>query len=394
MTRRDVTLGTSLAVVLPTFAAAETTPGSALAFAVTRITVPFVTDRELLPKGDVGMFGSNFPADGSTRLYRGTVDAELRDGAWVALPDSLQHAVISSADPYFADVDLRAAIEQEDAVTSVIEDFLAVGPRANGLPAGESRKIFFIHGYRNTFADSVTSAAQLAHDHGAKDILCFSWPTLNELFGYWHDQDNAPRAGVDLALLIGRLLIRLDMLGPARPRVDLVAHSMGNQVLSSAVKAVGQVRQDLLAKRALGLALLCAADEDHRALSDSRKLKALPDIASFVTVYTNKNDSALAFSSGIHGGNGRLGAAGPFQFEQLKTANVFWIDCTDVLTSEGDGASHHYFRTSAAVRNDIHQVMAGEAQDRIKPRRRIRDTNAYIIPFDPTTEYARTRGYA
>lgn len=356
-----------------------------------RVTVSFVTDRNRLPAGDDAMFGADFPDAASPRMVRGTIEATLTSEIWVPIPSTLRIQASRSALPQNGE-NLRSSIESGDGVASAVDEFLSAKPSAKDAIPAERHRIFFVHGYRNSFSDSISSAAQLLHDHQASDILCFSWPTSNELLGYWHDQANAPRAGQDLALLFGRLLQLLRAATSSRAPVHVIAHSMGNLALSAAVQAIQHSKAELLQRKVLEQVLLCAADVDHMTLGDPRELKSLPQLAKAVSVYTNAGDSPLAFSA-IVNMRARLGAFGPYDFGTMP-GNVFWIDCSDLLTAEGDNSSHSYYRTSPGVRSDLGQVLAGKPQDQIAPRQRVGQTNRYILPFNPRTPHARARGYS
>lgn len=360
--------------------------------AAPRVTVSFVTDRNRLPAGDDAMFGADFPDAASPRMVRGTIEATLTRGVWVPIPSTLRIQASRSALPQNVE-SLRSLIESGDEVASAVDDFLSERPSAKNATQAERHRIFFVHGYRNSFSDSISSAAQLLHDHQASDILCFSWPTSDELLGYWHDQSNAPRAGQDLALLFGRLLQLLSAAATSsRSPVHVIAHSMGNLALTAAVQAIQHSKAELLERKVLEQVLLCAADVDHMALGDPRELKSLPLLARAVSVYTNAGDSPLAFSA-IVNMRARLGAFGPYEFGTMPH-NVFWIDCSDLLTAEGDNGSHSYYRTSPGVRADLGQVLAGKPQDQIAPRQRVGQTNKYVLPFNPRTPHARARGYS
>ena len=388
ITRREVALGAGALSAAPPLVLAQTS--SADRAETGRIRVTFITDRVRLPEADPELFGSELPPKGVPRLRRGTIDAQRSGGGWIAIPSTLRlepATVEASRDAS----DLVGQIETGGEVLSTIDEFLRGDTRAQ-TGSGGNRKIFFVHGYRNSFRGSISSAAQLASDHGASDVFCFSWPTQDRLLGYWHDQELAPEAGKDLAPLFGRVLQLL--AGPmAGQRVDVVAHSMGAQVMSGAMRAIRTKKSDLLERRLLGLTLLAAADEDYMSLSDVSSLASLPTISETVTVYTNNADFALTFSQNVVHLRARLGMVGPSDFDRLSK-NVYWIDCSDLLTSEGDGASHSYFVTSPGVRADMKQVLAGRAQNEIAPRKRIGRTNKYVLPFDTRTAYAIERGYS
>ncbi|GJE15429.1 alpha/beta hydrolase [Methylobacterium marchantiae] len=386
MTCRAVTLGAGALASSNVPTALTATSDESQATNQPRVTVSFITDRNQLAKGDDALFGSDFPGEGSARIVSGTIDVVQTAAGWMHIPSTLKPKGFADRSANLSQ--LNNSIETGDAATRIVDDFLDARSDDSTTRIAASRKIFFIHGYRNTFLASVRSAAQLAHEHGTADILCFSWPTEDKIFGYWHDQANAPGAGVDLAPFLGRLLMLLNRASANRPQVDLIAHSMGAQVLTHAVQSISHAKNDLLDVKLLRYVVLCAADERYTALSEKTVLEHLPKISDTVTIYTNASDGALFFSYNFIHHIARLGAFGP----DVLAKNVYWVDCTDLIASEGDAVSHSYFLNSSGVRNDLGQVLMGVEPGEIVPRSRVGQTNKYILPFDLKTPYARSRG--
>ena len=105
------------------------------------------------------------------------------------------------------------------------------------VAASEQRNAFvFIHGYNVPFADAVKRTAQLTVDlKFAGAPICYSWPSQGDLADYVQDSTNAEVAAYKLK----QLLAELNEQSGAK-EIHLVAHSMGNDVLTRALKELGK----------------------------------------------------------------------------------------------------------------------------------------------------------
>jgi esterase/lipase superfamily enzyme len=110
--------------------------------------------------------------------------------------------------------------------------------------------LVFVHGFDNTFEDGITRAAfnrefLAASGRPGTDatVLAFSWPSLGKIVSfpvldadYRHDQKMATLSGVHLMNFFGQIEPLLRMARANGCRTYLLAHSMGNLALQSAVE--------------------------------------------------------------------------------------------------------------------------------------------------------------
>ncbi len=90
----------------------------------------------------------------------------------------------------------------------------------------------FIHGYNVAFDDALYRTAQLACDLGIEGMpMMFSWPSKGQARDYVHDLKTA-RASVEA--LVDFLFLTWHCT--RAPRVNIIAHSMGNVVLTEALQ--------------------------------------------------------------------------------------------------------------------------------------------------------------
>ena len=366
------------------------------------IDVRFATNRN--PVGDATLFGTTFRnsrdaseyVTGSIRVER---KSELPDSGWVPDVDTLRldpanegaagvrDAAEEAASPAAADTGIVAfARGQKAAETGTA----VVSP--SGTVAGYG--LVLLPGFASTFLISMSRAAQLATAYGADSVFCFSWPANGVVSRteYRRDREDAEKSGLAVARSLARLFAFVGSAKAAeRPRLNIVAHSMGNFALRHAMQNIRKVEPDLLDRVIFDGALLMAADDDEDALSAATKLAPLLGIAKRVTVYSNGGDLALGGGAWLNLRR-RLGHEGPKNLTSLPKA-VTWVDCSAVGRTSGDGGSEHwghqYYRLSPQVIRDVAQVLKNLKPTDIHPRLKqfgpLRG-RAFIIPFDENAD--------
>jgi len=242
--------------------------------------------------------------------------------------------------------------------------------------------LLFIHGFANSFAAAIKRAAFNAewfHASGvaAADttVLAFTWPSLGALFAtpphfldddYKTDQTQAGKS----AYHIGFFLNYIDNnIRPAyrrnnpTGRIFLLAHSMGNYALASAVEwwFANRGSADLMFDEVF----LAAADEIDDTFDQPAggRLHNLPKLGERISIYSSRKDVAMYLSAAVNRDT-RLGFDGPDHKHDatLYPAATFRIlDVTEVddfnPISPPD-STHQYYRRSVIVRTDIVNTMA------------------------------------
>jgi esterase/lipase superfamily enzyme len=221
------------------------------------------------------------------------------------------------------------------------------------LPLGKPGVLLFIHGYNVSFAGAAMRTAQLAYDLGfAGAAVFFSWPSRGELIPYISDEQAAEWSAHD----VKTVLAELASLGPDVP-VYVIAHSMGNRVLTRALKDLAtQDRTQLAAFKEIALT---APDID----ADVFKREIAPAVLGKgprVTLYASSNDVALVASRKLHGGYRRLGESDP---EVLVMKDMDTVDASNIKT---DFMGHSYFGDSGTVMADLFYLI----RQRLKPAER------------------------
>jgi len=165
----------------------------------------------------------------------------------------------------------------------------------------------FVHGFKTTFQQAVWRAAQISADLQFDGISAvFSWPTQGR-WGpttgpYRHDETNAEPAIIYCKQFLDNLIKSTGI-----EKLHLIAHSMGNKVLSYALKEM-VASKDAQDGPTFNQVILAAPDIDADAFRDVIA-PSIQGIAERTTLYASGADRALAISRKLHGKHRRAGYA-------------------------------------------------------------------------------------
>lgn len=232
--------------------------------------------------------------------------------------------------------------------------------------------LVYIHGFRNTFQDSIERSAKLAHIYSSSSHqyvpFVFSWPTnlsLNQM-GYHKARENAIISGGVAAQVFDRfvdLSTSVKVLQPLCIDVVVVAHSIGVHMLSNMVQTVQ--RRDVSVFKT---AILVAANEHWKALKRENQLRPLGGLADQVVVYCHRDDGTLnlGYIAGLFKFRESLGHRGPSPGTTERfLAELSTVKCGGILPV----GAHGYHHTSAKVVHDIRQVLDGTPHKEVTNRK-------------------------
>ncbi len=310
-------------------------------------TVYFATNRK--PDGSPGGFGSDIVSD----------------------PAQVAYAVVP-----VTNVDLgNADGGQLGPITGLALGNFAATVQAEIENTGRNLLVF-IHGFDNSFETAIKRAAFNREWFAASQVpeadttvIAFTWPSDGQLFGtlpqrpdaaYRRDQDMAGQSGAHIAAFLANVLTLVQQTRRAGKRAFLLAHSMGNHALASAI-ARGVAPGGITYNEAI----LAAADEDFDTLqSPNAGMFNLRDLADRISVYHSRRDIAMDLSRLLNPVR-RLGFDGPADKgnpQIYHPATFRSVDCTEVYDYFGlipIDSTHQYYRRSKTVRADIANLMAG-----------------------------------
>src|SRR5262249_46139329 len=163
--------------------------------------------------------------------------------------------------------------------------------KLNGM--GAQALLLFVHGYNTGFADAALRTAQLAHDLKFPGMAFFySWPSANRALAYWQDEEASQLSEGDFERLLGEL--------SQLPVTDIyiVAHSMGNRIVTSALR--NRVDRNEATKHIREL-LLAAPDINAELFRATIAPKLAAMQGTQTTIYAASSDLALKASKVVHG---------------------------------------------------------------------------------------------
>ncbi|WP_165351301.1 alpha/beta fold hydrolase [Ciceribacter ferrooxidans] len=207
--------------------------------------------------------------------------------------------------------------------------------------------LVYVHGFRNTFEDSVFRLAQIVWDTKYQGVpVVFSWPSRGTTAGYETDYDSA-----EFSAPAFRELLRTLKQDAHVRTVHVIAHSMGSRVVLQ-----GLLRSTPpLGDRPVGELVFAAPDVDRQIFA--QQIESVRNMAKGVTLYANKNDWALFASKQLRSQFVRAGDAsmpdGP-----LVTAGVDTIDISSV-GKDFFSLNHSTFSESMSAMEEIASLLSG-----------------------------------
>lgn len=253
--------------------------------------------------------------------------------------------------PILPDIDkhvlLRSARESANA-----EFFRQVAALVARSPRSEV--LVFVHGYNVSFEDAVRRGAQLQHDlNFGGVIIVFSWPSRGQPLEYMSDRT---AAGASAHHFEG--FLRTLRLQSGATAVHVLAHSMGNEVVTRALEHFGQRREVVVQE-----VVFTAPDVDQEEFV--QRLPSMGVAARRLTLYASANDLALKFSQGF-ARYPRAGQAG----RSLVVHQG--LETVDASSMQLDFLGHSYF-VAKPVLSDLERIVVGRT-----PRQRgLRQTAGY-----------------
>ena len=311
-----------------------------------------LSDTSALPPSVISVpifFATNRGPVPNSTMFSGEVSLTLTYGlAQVTVPVAT-HRVGALEQPKWWN--LYTHDNQKVFVLNKVNSFTTVGFETElqkATMASESKELLiFLHGFNVTFEEAALRAAQFAYDSKVQGIVVlFSWPSLGRADRYTADEDRAGASGEKLAAFLSGLE------AGSWNKVHLLAHSMGNRVLLSALS------DNARAKLPFGQLVFAAADV-YVSIFDEKfpKLQSAGRIAS--TSYVSKRDRALMLSSRLHS-DARVGIVDdlPYVTKDLETVDASWVD--------KGWLGHGYWSNQRALITDLRSVL----QNGLSPKER------------------------
>lgn len=216
------------------------------------------------------------------------------------------------------------------------------------------RVMIFVHGFNNTYEDSVYRFAQIVHDSKADAApVIFTWPSRASIFDYNYDKESTNYSRDAL-----EEVIRLAVKQPKVKEIVIMAHSMGTWLTMEALRQMA-IRDGGISPKVKEV-ILASPDLDVDVFE--QQLKSMGKKSPHLTIFVSRDDRALSISRRISGNVDRLGQIDPSQEpyrSALEKAGITVIDLTALKV--GDSLNHGKFAESPEVVRLIGQrLVAGQ----------------------------------
>ena len=225
--------------------------------------------------------------------------------------------------------------------------------------SSDKQLLLFVHGYCATFRDAARRTAQMAYDMNYQGpAMFFSWPagaeseSFEEKVNYLKDLRRAEESDEDLITV----LAGISRYSGAKS-IHLVAHSMGNFVLTEALKTIDDRRPRGTPQTPLfDQVALAAPDINAREFVERTGERILPFSRRF-TVYASTHDKALRLSKAVNGFE-PLGFLNEYSRVGAKKRLFDLVDVSQLTTGWFD-SGHIYYGDMPEMISDFSFLFRG-----------------------------------
>jgi len=215
----------------------------------------------------------------------------------------------------------------------------------------------YVHGYNNTFEDGVLVIAELWHFLGRQGVpILYTWPAGSPgvLRGYMHDRESGEFTVFHLKQFL-RLLASI----PELEELNLIAHSRGTDVLTSALRELYiETRasgHDFRSVYRIKNVVLAAADLDLEVVSQRVAAEYAGLGVERSTIYVSPVDRALGLSGLLFTSLHRIGQVGPEDLTDAERQHLERMARTQIIDARVPTGfiGHAYFYRHPAVSADL-----------------------------------------
>lgn len=220
---------------------------------------------------------------------------------------------------------------------------------------GSDSVLLFIHGFNVQFDEALVRAAQLSNDLSRENRfnvgipILYSWPSAGALSieDYQGDRSRSLSAAAYLEEFLDILTEDI-----STTRINIIAHSMGNRVLTQALEDYARDYLERHNRDDLEFRIMMVAADVEREVFDAAN-GVFDNLDANVTIYTSDTDRALYLSNLVNNtAEKRLGDTDTNRPYIRPTFNYQTIDATDVAT-ELFGVGHNYYSDNPTILWDM-----------------------------------------
>ena len=218
--------------------------------------------------------------------------------------------------------------------------------------------LLFVHGFNTRFEDALIRSAQLSTDLSRRDVFdvgvptLFSWPSAGNvsLEDYQGDRDRSLASAAYLEQFLELLTANADV-----DRINIVAHSMGNRVLTQALEDFAADYLETHGESGIEFRIILVAADVDREIFDATA-GIIDNMRANITIYTSDADKALQVSNIV---NQKMRLGDTDTNRPYIRENEFYqtVDATGVAT-ELFGLGHNYYSDNPFILGDMLCAMA------------------------------------
>ena len=232
---------------------------------------------------------------------------------------------------------------QDLSAMSRAELLAKIRARLGASSTYRNQALVLIHGYNNGFDDALYRTAQITYDLGFDGAsFLYSWPSGSGLAKYLYDRDSAQQAEPYLTEFLQMVLNET-----GAEKVNLVAHSMGSQLLLPVLRQIKERNPAVASK--INQIILAAPDIDRSTFAFLAG--QIRGVGRGITLYASSNDVALQTARRFAGGVPRAGEIAE-GFGPTIVPDVDTIDVTS-LGTDYLGTNHSTYAERTALLRDI-----------------------------------------
>jgi esterase/lipase superfamily enzyme len=245
--------------------------------------------------------------------------------------------------------------------------------------------ILFVHGFNNTFDESVFTLAGIWHFLKRQGVpLVYSWPAAaSGVTAYFADKESG-----QFTIFHLKETLRTLFKNPEIENIHIIAHSRGTDVVTTTLRELiienraggGNPRKDMRIENLI----LAAPDLDFGIIKQRLMAEQFGAAFGKITIYTSQEDSALSASQWLTNGLsfGRLNT----KDVSLNERNIFNLVGNVSLIKvpkSGSLIGHDYFHSNPAVSSDIINLILHNAApgSKERPLKNI-DNNFWMLDSD------------
>jgi esterase/lipase superfamily enzyme len=222
-----------------------------------------------------------------------------------------------------------------------------------------SRKVayVYVHGFNNTFEDGVLVVAEFWHFLGRQGVpILYTWPagSGSGLRGYTHDRESG-----EFTIFHLKQFLRLLASIPELEELNLIAHSRGTDVLTSALRELyietRAAGHDFRTVYRIKNVVLAAADLDMEVVTQRVAAEYVSLGVERSTIYVSPVDKALGFSSLLFTSLSRIGQVQPEDLTDEQRQFLERVARTQIIDARVPTGflGHAYFYRHPAVSADL-----------------------------------------